>query len=195
MKLPRGTLIRSRVVSDPATPLVIALDKELTGYAVLEPQDALLLDSEGKGVVTFEKGVPVLAYHTGTDRGGPKAVADLAVPGPYRVEVYELAAEALSEIHEADKFEGDEFEADELRIPPAMAADRLAGDPNLAERTRAAAPEARQAAGCDDGDEAGSMDAVEAFLEDTEKIEAIREQAREEATERAEQWGLGDELQ
>ncbi len=36
---------------------------------------------------------------------------------------------------------------------------------------------------------------LKAFLEDTEKIEAIREQAREEAQERAEQWGLDGELE
>ena len=188
MKLPQGTLVRSRVVSDPATPLATALDRELTGYAVLEPQDALLLDADGKGVVTFDAGVPVLAYHTGTDRGGPEAVADLAVPGPYRVEVYELAADAFGEVHDADA------DADELRIPPAMAADRLAGDPALAERTRTAAPAARRDVGEDEGT-SGSMDAVEAFLDDAEKIEAIREQAREEAAERATQWGLDGELE
>jgi hypothetical protein len=31
---------------------------------------------------------------------------------------------------------------------------------------------------------------VEAFLEDDEKIDAIRERAREEATERADEWGF-----
>jgi hypothetical protein len=82
MRLPHGELVRSRVVSDPATALVAAAERELTGYAVFEPQDSLLLDADGRGVVTFEAGVPVLAYHTGTDRGGPEAIADLAVPGP-----------------------------------------------------------------------------------------------------------------
>ena len=182
MRLPRGTLLRSRVVADPATALATALDRELTGYAVFEPQDALLLDAEGKGVLTFEAGVPVLAYHTGTDRGGPNALADLAVPGPYRAELYELAGDALDEAHETA----------ELRVPPAMAADRLAGDPELAERTRRAAPPERRGGSDEAGEE--PLSAVEAFLDDEEKISAIRERAREEARERAAEWGLDDEL-
>lgn len=180
--LPPGTLARSRVVDDPAVALERALDRELTGYAVLEPQDALLLDADGEGVVTFDDGVPVSVHHTGTGRGGSNALADLAVPGPYSVELRELPAD---ELPEADS---------DRRVSPGMAADRLAGDPDLAERTRAAAPPERRK---DDGEEGGdeSMDAVEAFLEDDEKIDAIRERAREEARERAEQWGLDEELE
>ena len=49
--LPRGTLVRSRVVDDPAVALEAALDRELTGYAVFEPGDALLLDEDRKSVV------------------------------------------------------------------------------------------------------------------------------------------------
>ena len=73
MKLPRGRLVRRRVVADPATPLATALDEGLTGYVRLESQDALLLDGDGLGVITFSDGVPRAAYHTGTDRGGPPA--------------------------------------------------------------------------------------------------------------------------
>lgn len=185
MNLPTGRLVRSRVVDDPAGALAAALDRELTGYCVLAPQDALLLDAENEGVLTFEAGVPVVAYHAGTDRGGPAALADLAVPGPYSADLYELDAGTLAEVHGAS----------ELRVPPGMPAERLAGDPDLAARTRAAAP-ARRSAGAaaeEDGSD-GRRSAVEAFLADEEKVAAIREQAREEARRRAEKWGLGDEL-
>ncbi|WP_137283754.1 hypothetical protein [Halorussus salinisoli] len=180
--LPDGTLLRSRVESDPADPLVTALDRELTGYAVFEPQGSLLLDADGVGVVGFEDGVPRFAYHTGTDRGGPEALADLAAPGPYDVELRD-ADGALSEFARSDR-----------RVPPGLVADRLAGDSTLAERTREAAPPEWSDDG-EDGREAGSMDAVEAFLDDGEKIAAIRDRAREEAKERAEQWGLDGELE
>jgi len=180
--LPDGTLIRSRVESDPAAPLATALDRELTGYAVFEPQDALLLDADGAGVVGFEDGVPRFAFHTGTGRGGSNALADLAAPGPYDVDLRELPA---AELPEADA---------DFRVPPGMPADRLAGDPELAERTREAAPAEWQVGG-EKGGEDGSLDAVEAFLEDEEKIDAIRDRAREEAKERAEEWGLDEELE
>ena len=181
MNLPTGRLVRSRVVDDPSVALAAALDRELTGYCVLAPQDALLLDADGKGVLTFESGVPVVAYHASTDRGGPAALADLAVPGPYSADLYELDADALAEVHDTP----------ELQVPPGMAAERLAGDPDLAERTRATAPADRLAGTAVEGE---SRSAVEAFLADEGKVEAIREQAREEARRRAEEWGLDDEL-
>ena len=174
MKLPQGRLVRQRVVADPGTPLANALDAELTGYARLESQDALLLDAEGVGVLTFERGVPVVAYHTGTDAAGSAALADIAVAGPYRLELYELDAEVLEDVHAAE----------ELRVPPDGPANRLAGDPTLAERTRKAAPDWRAA---DAAEDAG---AVVAFLEDEAKIERIRERAREEAEQRAAEWDL-----
>lgn len=179
MKLPRGRLQRRRVVEDMATPLANALATDLTGYARLESQEALLLSADGVGVLTFAEGVPVVAYHTGTDAGGPAALADIAAAGPYRVERYELDVETLAPVHDAA----------DLRVPPGMPAERLAGDPALADRTRAAAPdwtgEAVEAEAPADG-----PGAVEAFLEDEAKIEAIRERAREEATERAREWGF-----
>jgi len=179
MRIPRGELVRSRVVTDPGVALSVALDRSFTGYAVLEPQDALLFDADARGVLTFESGVPVLAYDTATDRGGADALADLAVPGPYRVELYELPAAELEAAHEAT----------ELRVPPGMPAERLAGDADLAARTREAAPADRVADGEDD-----DLDPVTAFLADEEKVEAIRERARSEAARRAEEWGLADEL-
>ncbi|UPV72900.1 hypothetical protein M0R89_10100 [Halorussus limi] len=208
--LPNGTLVRSRVESDLTAPLAAALDRELTGYAVLEPQDALLLDAEGAGVVAFEAGVPRFAYHTGTGRGGPAALADLAVPGPYDVAL-RRAPDALAAVAALDRRD--------LRVSPGLVADRLAGDPDLAERTRAVAPsEWHDAGGADDdagvetsdkgsasdsgsesdrgpASDSGSPSAVEAFLDDEEKIDAIRDRAREEARERAEEWGLEGELQ
>ncbi|WP_135830670.1 hypothetical protein [Halorussus halobius] len=183
LDLPEGELVRSRVEADPAVPLAAALDRSLTGYAVFEPQDALLLDDEGAGVVTFEDGVPRSATHTGTGAGGPDALADLAAPGPYDVELRELRGDALAALDRPDR-----------RVSPGLAADRLAGDPDLAERTRAAAPDAWTDDADADG-ESGSLDAVEAFLDDEGKVEAIRDRAREEAKERAAEWGLDGELE
>ncbi|WP_240137456.1 hypothetical protein [Salinigranum salinum] len=174
MNVPRGRLVHSRIVDDPGTVLRSALDRSLTGYAVVEPQDALLFDDGARGVVTFEDGVPVLVYDATTDRGGPDALADLAGPGPYSVELYELPAEDLAAAHDTPA----------LRVPPDMPAERLAGDATLADRTREAAPDSRLA----DDEPTGS--AVEAFLADEAKIEAIRAQARDEAQRRAEEWGL-----
>jgi hypothetical protein len=182
MKLPRGRLDKSRVVTDPRDTLADVLDRELTGYAVFESQETLLLDGEGRGVITFTDGVPVLTYHTGTDRGGPPALADLAIPGPYHVSLYTLDAADLESAHEAT----------DLRVPPGMPAERLGGDPALADSTRRAAPDKRLSATDDDAaaaeDGTTEQSAVEAFLDDAEKIEAIKQQARSEARERAQQW-------
>ncbi|MFC6862079.1 hypothetical protein ACFQGE_01235 [Halomicroarcula sp. GCM10025817] len=183
MRLPTGRLCKSRVVADPREPLADVLDRELTGYAVFESQDALLLDAEGRGVITFEDGVPVVAYHTGTDRGGPPALADLAIPGPYHVSLHELPATDLAAVHDAT----------DLKVPPGMPAERLAGDPALAESTRRADPDRSagdEPANSQTEGDPGDASAVEAFLEDTEKISAIKEQARAEARERAEEWDL-----
>jgi hypothetical protein len=177
MKIPRGDLIRSRVVDDPGTTLSAALERSLTGYAVLEPQDTVLLGETTRGVVTFEDGVPVLAYCTDTDRGGADALADVAGPGPYSVDLYELDRADLAAAHEAD----------DLRVSPGLPAERLGGDRDLVTRTREAAPDGRLG---NDDDTA----AVEAFLDDEAQIAAIREQAREEARARAEEWGLSGVL-
>lgn len=178
MKLPQGRLVRKRVVDDPGTALANALETELTGYARLESQDALLLDADGVGVLTFENGIPVVAYHTGTDNGGQEALADIAVSGPYRLELYELTADVLSDVHSTES----------LRVPPGIPAERLAGDPALADRTRDAASDTRREA---ERTSAGNdSSAVESFLDDEEKIAAIQERAREEAQQRAAEWNL-----
>ncbi|OYR39976.1 MULTISPECIES: hypothetical protein [unclassified Halorubrum] len=175
LRIPRGTLLRSRVVSDVATTLSRALDRGLTGYATIVPQETLLLEGDARGVLTFADGVPVLAYNTVTDSGGPDALAELAVPGPYRVELYAVDGGGLDAAHEADA----------LRVAPGAAATELADDPALADRTRDAAPDERL-----DDPGADDADAVAAFLADDDRIEAIREQARAEAAERADEWGL-----
>lgn len=178
LRIPRGNLLRSRVVSDIGTTLSRVLDRELTGYATLVPQETLLLSGDAKGVVTFADGIPVLAYNTVTDNGGPDALAELAVPGPYRVELYAVESEGLEAAHEAET----------LRVAPGTPATELADDHTLADRIREAAPDHRQ----DDGEE--ETDAVAAFLDNDDRIEAIREQAQAEARSRAEEWGLDDAL-
>lgn len=178
LHIPRGELLRSRVVTDPATILRTALEERLTGYATVAPGETLLLDGEARGVLTFGDGVPVLAYDPATDDGGADALATLADPGPVRVELYRLPSSALAEAHETPA----------LRVAPGAPAAELAGDPDLADRTREIAPAERRG-GPDDGG-----NAVAAFLADEDRVAAIREQAREEATERAAEWGLEDAL-
>jgi hypothetical protein len=70
-----------------------------------------------------------------------------------------------------------------------MPAERLAGDPQLAAKTRDRAPDRPTTE-----PNTSPTSAVEAFLEDEEKIAAIRERARAEAERRAEEWGLDDQL-
>jgi len=170
-----GRLLHSRVVSDLGSVLERALDRAITGYATVEPQDVLLLDAEGVGVVALERGVPVAARHTGTGRVGREALAELSVPGPCRVELYERDRPVPF--------------ADEpaTRIPPGLPADRLVRDADLANRTRSAA--ADRGTG-----ERTDADALEAFLTDDERVEAIQREAREEARERAATWGLENAL-
>jgi hypothetical protein len=172
--IPGGRLVASRVVDDPGAALEAALDRGLTGYAVLEPGDALLLAGETRGVVTFEAGVPVLAYERGGDRGGREAVRALEAPGPTRVEFYRVDAADLAEAHADERH----------RVPPGFPASTL-GDEALATRTRDAAPADRVS-------EATS--AVESFLADDERVAEVRERARAEAQRRAREWGLADEL-
>ncbi|WP_368410940.1 hypothetical protein [Halomarina pelagica] len=178
LSIPRGRLVRSRVIEGVGVLLEDALSRALTGYAVLAPQETLLLGDDGRAVLTFEDGVPVLAYHVGTDAGGPRALADLAPSGPCRLDLYELAPRHLSEAHDTP----------EVRVPPGMPAEQLAGDPALADRTRARAPADRL------GDDGDGLDALEAFLADEARIAAIREEARVEAERRAAEWGLAEHL-
>jgi hypothetical protein len=176
MKLSHGRLLRRRVVSDPGTVLSSALDASLTGYARLEPQDALLLDADGAGVLTFEDGVPVAAYHTASDTSGSDAVSAIAVSGPFRVELYELDGDVLADIHDTDSF----------TVPPGLPAEQLAGDPPLVERTRDAAPADR----VDASQHPSPSGVVESFLDDPEAVEAVQDRAQQEALDRADSWGF-----
>ncbi len=179
MKLPRGQLLRQRVVSDLGTALSAVLEEEVTGYARLEPQDTMLLDTDGVGVLTFIDGVPVVAYHTGTDTAGPKALDEIAVTGPYRIELYELEATILAEIHEDET----------LLVAPTLPAERLVGDPALIEQTREQAPVSR----LESHEPSEPATAVESFLSDEERIETIQQRARADARAKAKQWGFTPE--
>lgn len=170
-----GRLLHSKVVSDLGGVLARALEGGITGYATVEPQDVLLLDAEGVGILALEAGVPVAARHTGTGRVGREALAELSVPGPCRVELYERDRPV--------PFADDPA----TRVPPGLPADRLVRDADLANRTRSAA--ADRGTG-----ERTDADALAAFLTDEDRVDAIRREARAEARERAEQWGLADAL-
>ena len=177
MKLPQGRLQRRRVVTSLATSLERALETELTGYIRLHSQDVLLLDAEGVGVVTFEQGIPMLAYHTGTDRGGSSALTDIAVAGPYRVERYELDDSVLAVAHDESTF----------GVKPGAPAEQLAGDTELAQRTRDCVPDDRP--GFHD-DQSSNCTAVEEFLDDEARITELQDAARLEAETRATDWGF-----
>ncbi|GGL32978.1 hypothetical protein GCM10009037_15800 [Halarchaeum grantii] len=162
-----GDLAYSRVVADPGAALSQALDDALTGYAELVPADALLLGEGGDGLVAFEDGVPVRARHS-AGAVGADAVAALVragLDGPLHVRFYEHADPPLDAAS---------------AVQPDALAERLAGDPALAERTRERAP---------DSPDVG-QDAVAAFLDDADRIAEIRAQARDEAEARAAELGF-----
>ncbi|WP_435098431.1 hypothetical protein [Halarchaeum sp. P4] len=162
-----GDLAYSRVVVDPGRALAQALDASLTGYAEFVPADSLLLGEGGDGLVAFADGVPVRVRHS-TGPVGADGVAALArdgLDGPLHVRFYEHADPPLGP---------------ESAVEPDALAERLAGDPELAERTRKRTPDAEDT----------GYDAVAAFLEDAERIEEIRAQAREEAEARAAELGF-----
>ena len=177
LTIPEGRLVRSRV--GVAGALDSALTRELTGYARIDP-GSLLADAE-PGVLTFEDGVPRAAYaerdDSSTDSRGSDALAALAGPGPCSVELYELPEDALSEVHDSSAFS----------VSPDAPAEELADDSSLAERAREQAPDDAHG---DDG-----PGALESFLQDEERIEAIQAEAREEAEKRAAEWGLDRELE
>ncbi|MWG33018.1 hypothetical protein [Halomarina oriensis] len=173
--IPHGRLVYSRVVDDVGVALATAFERSLTGYAVLTPQSALLLD-DAECVLTFEAGVPVLAYDVASDVGGTDALTAFSAGGPCRTELYDLPADALTVAHDTP----------ELRVPPGAPADHLADDAALADRCRARAP--------DDRTDDPETDPLEAFLADEERIAAIQEEARADAERRAAEWGLDDHL-
>lgn len=167
----RDRLLHSRVVSDLAPVLERALERDVTGLATVEPQDALLLDADGRGEIAFEDGIPVAARHTETGRTGREALAELSVPGPCRVELYEAANPVAFAA------------ASGATVPPSLPAELLARDQRLANRIRSVASERDAGSGPD-------ADALASFLLDEERIDAIQREARREAEARAREWGL-----
>lgn len=178
--VPPGDLVSSRVVSELSSLLGQVLDRERTGYLILDPQDTLLLDGNVRGVITVEDGIPVLAYEISADRTGTAALARLADPGPYQVECYATTETDLEPLHDADDTES-------FRIPPGAAAEELARDADLADRTREHASGHRF-------EESADGDPLSAFLSDTERIESIQAEARAEAKRRADQWDFTADL-
>lgn len=170
MTLPEGQPCFDRVVMAIDRPLSDALDRELSGYGVIVPGAGLLGQGTGKGILWFEDGIPVSARHSGTGRTGGEALADIAETGPYRVRLVE-----------ADR---PETWTNDGSLPPAAPAEQLAGDETLAKRTREAVT------GNQPEEPGEELDAVEAFLADEDKIEAIQEQAAAEARRRASEWGF-----
>lgn len=171
----RDRILLSKVVSDLEAVLEHALETDVTGYATVEPQDALLLDAEGEGVLAFEDGVPVAARHTETGRTGREALAELSIPGPCRVELYECDEGVPIADHAG------------AAIPPALPAELLATDSDLVNRTRSVATDQQAGRQTD-------ADALASFLNDEERVEAIQREARREAAARAQEWGLEDAL-
>lgn len=176
MNLPQGQLLRQRVLNTLETVLTGALDRDLTGYARLEPQETLLLSADRTGVITFTNGIPVAAYHTNPDATGTDALTEIASSGPYRLELYALDESALEQLHGSDA----------VRVPPGLPAELLGGEQKLVERTRDCAP----AAWVDRSESEHGLDAVEAFLDDENRIETIQSRAQSEAESRADDWNL-----
>lgn len=177
MNLPQGQLLRQRVLNTVETVLDGALDRNLTGYARLEPQETLLLSADRAGVITFTNGVPVAAYHTEPAATGADALTEIASSGPYRLGLYALERAALQPLQESDS----------VRVPPGLPAQILSGSQELVERTRERAPRDRVER---DEPEQDGLAAVESFLDDENRIETIRSRAQSEAESRADDWDL-----
>lgn len=171
-----GTLVRSRVDGTLATPLVAALERELTGYGICRPQATLLLEAGEPTRFVFEAGAPIAAGRPDGSRRGATAVLDLVGAGPYRMDLY--AVPDATDSPPAD-----------WAIDPGLPANAVADDPSLADRCRAAAPTAHA-----DATES-EPDPVESFLRDADRIAAIQEQARADAERRAAEWGFEDALE
>jgi hypothetical protein len=195
MVLPEGRHVEDRVVADPSETLRTALSEGVTGYVTVDPVDGDAADDAG-GVITFRAGVPVAVRST-RGRAGPRALADLVTSGMYHVELVAAPADEIRSVERGG------------RVQPGMPAERLAGDPDLADRTREVAPDEwveERPTTVTSGESPGRWsadpgatavdggDAVAAFLEDEKKIARIREEAREQARERAAEWGLTDHL-
>ena len=170
-----GTLRVRRVVTDLGGTLDDALDWGVTGYLRVE-SEGLLRDVGGATVLTLDRGVPAAAATTGGERVGADALAQAGADGLSRLELRELDGGSFPGFHNRD----------EARIPPTLPAKQLVGDSDLVERTREAAPDGR----VDPGEGSGGLDAVESFLDDADAIASIRDRARTQARQRADEWGF-----
>lgn len=177
MRIPRGEFRRSHAADDAAAVLRTALDEELTGYAIFEPQDALLLGGTTRGTVMFEDGVPALACSTECEVGSRDGLEGFAVTGPTRAAVHTVDVTELMDAHEVEAF----------RVPSDGPARVLVGDERLATKILDAAPVMHR-------EESRDQSAIEAFLVDTGVIEEIRSEVREEARAKVSEWGLDDVL-
>ena len=117
------------------------------------------------------------AYHDGTDAGGNEVLDAFAGTRPVGVKLYATDPETLAPIHGTET----------VAVPPALPAERLATNSDLADRIRETAPAERLRAAAREDDEA---DAVANFLDVEARIAQLRSRAREEARERAERWGF-----
>ncbi|PSQ44468.1 hypothetical protein BRD17_04090 [Halobacteriales archaeon SW_7_68_16] len=197
LPVPSGRLLRSRTVADPGVVLADALDRTHTGYVIFERgPDALVTDSD-RLVVTIVDGCPRGAAATdGT--AGETALALLDATDPVRVEVHAADRTALGAAHD-----------DATIVPPDAPARRLGAD-DLARRLRDHAPDDRvpdrSSPKPDDGDgddgterhedaAPTAHDSLSAFLDDAERIERLKEQARADARDRAAELGLDAHLE
>lgn len=181
LTIPRGRLLRSRCVPDIRAVLLAAFERELTGYTIVEPTESPLCDEQGTIVFTFESGLPLCVYHTESGRGGQRVLSEIAAVGPYRLDLYALSAEGLRPL----------CKRRDLRVPPAMPAERLVGDQELAERVNRRWSERETICAIEEG---ATTEHVGAFLDDAEGIEAIKEAARAQAERKATEWDLESQL-
>ena len=179
MNISEGQLKRSQVVAEFGPVLAELLAEQLTGYSRIEPGDSVVLEADGAGVLTFNSGVPVAAYHTASDATGEAALEELSRLGPFSIEVYTASTAVLNTVQETDA----------ALIPPERPAELLAGDPTLADRTRAQASTAQL-----DRTREATEEALISFLSDEKRIEQIRREAKQQARRRAQRWGLDAEL-
>ncbi|MDZ7745335.1 MAG: hypothetical protein U5K28_01940 [Halobacteriales archaeon] len=168
MTIPAGTLIASRVVGSLATPLETCFETRHTGY--LRVVSGVPVADTDPVVVTFDNGVPTAAVVPDGEPTGPRALAALPETGPFRVERIRTTAAVLDALHDRPA----------CRIDAGRLAER-ADAADLAARIRERAP--------DDAD-----DPVGGFLDDAERIAALKREARAEATAQADEWGLTDQL-
>lgn len=177
LSIPRGRLLRSQCVPDIRAVLIAAFERELTGYTIVEPTEPPLRDEQGTVVFTYEHGLPLCVYHTESGRGGQRVLSELAAIGPYRLDLYALSTDQVRPL----------CERTELRVPPVLPAERLCGDPELADRVNRRLSESETIGAIEEHE---TTEGVAAFLDDAAGIEAIKNAARAQAERKATEWDL-----